>query len=334
MRFFAFLIGFVVFIDTLSIGNYVYAGNFLSEEEKTSIRDRIVSEQLKINNLYVKFNLIMTKDNGEPPRQQIYEWAMSGEKQYRKRYFSSPVGEPRNERFGLAVWDGQFLKAYDSLINNGSIRNKYDSKDPRQPKTSCPYTRQLGSLDEGLISEILTKTPLGDWNAEWVDNETKVVFRYKMPGYEREWTFDLEKSCIITKFVSIIKSFDGKIINADLKVTVSESQEVKPGIWLPTKSHTHAAYYFPDKTLIRDNDIIVEEIKANEPEIEELFHFEFPEGAQYYDYVIGQTIMMKPNKSLFQKFRWFWFALLIASLFVVVALHQGFASRRRKNSQK
>jgi len=336
MRFFAFLTGFVVFIYTLSIGNYVYAGNFLTEEEKTSIRDRIVSEQIKINNLYVKFNLIITKDNGEPPRQQIYEWAMSGEKRYRKGYFPTPVGELRSERFGLAVWDGQFLKAYDSLINNGSIRNKYDSKDPRQPKTSCPYTRQLGSLDEGLISEILTTTPLGNWEAEWMDNGTKAVFRYNMPGYEREWTFDLEKNCMITKYVSIIKSFDGKIINADLKVTVSESQEVRPGIWLPTKSNTHATYYFPDQTVIRDNDIIVEEIKANEPEIEELFHFEFPEGAQYYDYVIGQTIskQMKPNKSLFQKFGWFWFALLILSLFVVVALYYGSVSRRRKNSQK
>jgi hypothetical protein len=400
MRFFTFLIGFFVFIYTLSIGNYVYADNFLSEEEKTSIRDRIVSEQLKINNLYVKFNLIITKDNGEPPLQHMYEWAMSGEKQYRKRYFSTPVGEPLSERFGLAVWDGKFLKAYDSLINNGSIRNKYDSKDPRQPKTTCPYTRLLGSLDEGLISKMLTTTPLGNWKAEWMDNGTNVVFRYKIPGHEREWTFDLEKNCMITKYVSIIKSFDGKIAS-DLKVTVSESQEVKPGIWLPTKSNTHAVFYYPDQTMIRDNDIIVEEIKSNEPDIEESFHFEFPEGSQYYDYVIGQTIIpylsekglrqeldktiddiiemkdeeksinsippskpakitentklkekddfeivgliqeeigpnskqMKSTKSLFQQFRWFWFALLIASLFVVVALYRGFVLRRRNDAK-
>ena len=290
MRFFAFLTGFVVFIYTLSIGNYVYAGNFLNEEEKTSIRDRIVSEQIKINNLYVKFNLIITKDNGERPLQHIYEWAMSGEKQYRKRYFCTPVGEPLSERFGLAVWDGKFLKAYDSLINNGSIRNKYDSKDPRQPKTNCPYTRHLGSLNGGLISKMLTTTPLGNWEAEWMDNGTKVVFRYKMPGYEREWTFDLEKNCMITKFASIIKSLDDGKIASDLKVTVSEFQEVKPGIWLPTKSNTHAIFYTRDKTLVRDNDIVVDEIKVNEPEIEELFRFEFPEGAGYYDYIIGKSV--------------------------------------------
>lgn len=386
MRFFAFLIGFVVFIDTLSIGNYVYAGNFLSEEEKTSIRDRIVSEQLKINNLYVKFNVIVTKDNNEPPVKAIYEWAMSGEKRYRKNTFYRPTDEPPTERFGLAVWDGKFLKAYDSEINNGSLRNEHDPKNPDHPVTYSPYTRQLGTLTDGMLAEVLTKTKLEDWKAKWADNGKKVILNYDILGYSREWTIDLEKGCMISKYVSKIESYEGKIV-ADLTLTVSESKEVKSGIWLPTKSNTHGIFYNQDKTIVCDNDIIVEEIKVNEQEIEELFHFEFPDGAQYYDYVIGQTIIpyltekvlrqqldemtedimeikdeeksinnippskparitektkpkekddfeiagqTKPNKSSFQKLRWFCF-LLITSLFVVVVLYHGFVLKRRKN---
>jgi hypothetical protein len=336
MKCFVYLLGFLGSVCALSIGNPLYADNILSEVEKASVRDHIISQQLGIINLYVKFNLIITKDNGEPPVQGTYEWAMSGEKRYRKSTFYTPVGKPSSERFGIAVWDGKFLKAYDSLINNGSIRDKYDPTDPHQPKTSCPYTRQLGSLDEGLIAEILTKAKLEDWEAEWANNGKEVVFRYEIPGYTREWTFDLEKGYMINKFVSKIKSYEGKPVSdlSVLTMTVSEFKEVKPGIWLPTKSNTHAVYYLPDQTVICDNDIVVDEIKVNEPEIEKLFHFEFPKGAQYYDYVIGQTVIPylteKTLQNSLSKYLWFWLALPIAVLFIVIFLHLFFRRVKMK----
>jgi len=271
--------------------------NTLTIIEKNSIRNRIISEQAKINNLYVKFNVIVTKDNGEPPVKAIYEWAASGEKRYRKNTFYRPTNEPPTERYGLAVWDGKFLKAYDSEINNGSVRNSHDPKNPDHPVTHSPYTRQLGTLTDGNLSEVLTKIKLDAWKAEWTDKPKKVVLSFYTPGYDQEWTIDLEKSCMISKYTSKVKSHKGKVIS-NLILTVSESKEVKPGIWLPTKSNTRVIFYNKDKSIVDDNDIIVETIKINESEIEKLFHFKFPEGAQYYDYVIGKTI--KPKSKLKQ----------------------------------
>jgi len=288
MKHIVYVTGLLSIYCAISFVNSCHADNMLTLNEKTSLLDRIISQDSKIENLHVTFKVIVTK-NSEPPIQSIYEWAKSGEKSYRKHTFYQPVNEPPTERYGIAVWDGKYLKAYDSGFDNGSVRNVYNPNDPGSPVTITPYTRLLGSQSKGSLAEYLSRLELEDWDAKWRDSGKEVVLHHGNSSGYREWTLDLEKNCMVCKFDHLINYIENKS-GLNLKMTVLESEEMKLGIWLPTKSNIHSVIYRPDKLVI-DNDIVVEEIKVNELEIEKLFHFEFPEKSQYYDYIIDKAFI-------------------------------------------
>jgi len=282
-----YLTKFLVFTCIILFVNHVRANDSLTLSEKNSIREQIILEQSKIKNLHVKFTEKVTNNDGSPIVRSEYEWAKSDIKRFCKHTFYTPLNEPPSERYGLAVWDGQFLKSYDSEIDNGSIRNEHNDNNPKLPVTYSTYARQFGTLTNGTLSDILSKTQIDDWVMEWCSNGEKVTLSNNLPGWERRWTVDLSKGCMISEFISTAKLQDGKLAST-LTMTVEKSKEVKPGIWMPLESKHHAVFYSFNngkEDLVVDNDVIVEEIKMNEPAIEELFQFEFPEKTRYWDYI-------------------------------------------------
>lgn len=270
-----------------------YAGDALSEGERRGMRDLIVSEQGKMSSLFVKFRVI-TKTGDEEASEIPYEWAMSGVKRYRKRFWPGPVGGPVSTRWGLAVWDGKFKKAYDSALFNGSLRAE-DNPAANEPSTFSPYAQNLGHLTHGTISDIFAKVPLEDWDAQWSDDKSSVTFttehiEIRNSPLRHSWTFDTTKGCMISRYECLLKGTEGQWDPYQV-LTVLESKQVSPGIWLSMKSHVESIVRHPGEAVPVVADYIVDEIKVNDPSIEEVFHFEWPEKAQYYDFVIGATVI-------------------------------------------
>jgi len=276
----------------------------LSREEKSELRNLILEKHKQVSNLFVRYRRFEHLQNGEET--YVYgEWALSGEKRYRKLGYFVPVGQPPSKRYGITVWDGKSLKAYDSEINNGSIRAEYDPTNIEHPATHSDYTRQLGHPTRGTIAELFEKHALEDWEAYWITPGRKIVFRSndlhgtKDATYMDTWTFDLERGALITKYETATQE-DGES-KPLLTMTITEAKQVKPDIWLATKSHVNYIHRRPDKTRVLDSDLVVDEIKVNEPEIEEMFHFEFPPGSQYYDFIIGSSMVAGASDKMLEQ---------------------------------
>lgn len=217
---------------SISIGFAGSEMNMISSKEKKELYDLILDKHKQISNLSVRYTRFEHLENGEETY-VVGEWAMSGEKRYRKLGWSVPIGQPPSERYGVTVWDGKFLKAYDSLINNGSIRTEHDPANSRLPSTYSDYTRQLGIPDRGTIAELFVKHALEDWEAYWDTPGKTVVFRsddlYRKDGsLINAWTFDLERGALITRYERFKKEYGYP--NPHMTMTVTEAKQIKPGI--------------------------------------------------------------------------------------------------------
>ena len=276
----------------LAIGKSGYSETQLSSLEKKKYQELIISNHSQIKNLFVNFdNISMVDEKG--PMISSYDWAMSGDKRYRKFTYPTPKGSVPSERWGIAVWDGKVFKCYDSRLDNGGVSTHYSpADDVNQPPTYTPYSHVLGHLSKGTILELFATIGIDNWDAEICDDGKSVKFRTNVlfKGQADEWTFDLQKNYMISSYQSNIKiGNEEKLL---CKVNVLQSKEVKPGIWLPTKSHIRFNVFQAgtiEKQL--EKDIEVKNILVNDDSIDNMFHFEFPRGSQYYDYDLRATVL-------------------------------------------
>ena len=273
-----------------------FAAEVLSLTEKEVIRASLVEQHKRIENLLVKGEVVF-QHPGRKAEYVAFEWGVSGEKRYRKRWWPTDVGQPLPQRSGIAVWDGKLFKAYDSAVNNGSLRAKYDPMDNNQPRTFTDYTQLLGTLNKGSLVEFLTRMSLEDWEAEWLEEGKRVVLRSNLDrGAVRfnrhSWTLHLERGGLITRYQIDHRSKESDPYEPFVTIVISEAKEVLPGLWLPMRSRSYSEFQIPGRAKqVIDKELTVREITVNNPAIEDVFQFTFPDGALYYDHVIGSSMV-------------------------------------------
>jgi hypothetical protein len=278
----------------------------LSPSERAEVFSLLLDRDAKIHNLFMSMISTYTGNQG-PPTQDKLEWAMCGEKRYRKSWWTTPVGAPLSERWGTAVWDGKLLKAYDSATDNGSLRAEFDPLNQVDDTviTWHNYEHMLGSPQRGSLGHLIAATPEGKWVMEWGDADTRqsVILStqtLKNEYFERtryEWTVDIEKGGMITAAAWYVHPPPSEPTDEEwhkmVQHTATESREVKPGLWFVTK--VNALVRFTDETgpVIVDQHIEVNDIQVNQPEeaIRHLFEFEFPKGSMYYDFVLDSSVV-------------------------------------------
>ena len=216
------------------------------------------------------------------------EWAFSGEKKYKKFGFAADVNSPLNDRYGMGVWDGKFYKLYDSGTNGGSVRSKYDSKEPNNPfDFSSIYSRFFGTFEEGSISQLLKDNPIKQWCVEIIEPDSKICVSCNFSeNTTAKWHINFDKNCMVEKFEQASNNLATGQLLANLELVVSESKEIKPGIWLPMEAQESVTI----NGKIFKNHLEVEKLIINDPEIEKVFLFEFPKGSMYYDYILGKSV--------------------------------------------
>lgn len=272
----------------------------LSIEEKQQVYDLLRKQDGRINNLYVRFIRTNRETVSGDEEWCQYEWARSGEKRYRKRWWTSPIGEPLAERWGIAVWDGKLLKAYDSEIDNGSVRAEYDPMKDAQENTVVtytPYNQLTGHLYNGTLAEMLSRKKLEEWEAKWVESGRQVSIRFRPEGdRDHNWTVDLERGGLIVEYFPDPWGNTGADMKPKWKFTVVSADEVEPGLWLPTEAISYAL----GRNGLVDFSLKVEELKVNDPSIEDMFQFTFPEGSMYYDFVLNSSMYVNMQREVFE----------------------------------
>ena len=284
----------------------------LPDRAKESYRSFVIGMQEQITNVLVTFEI---QERATGSRQyhkyRQAQWARSGQKQFRKRWWASNVGEPPSERWGIAVWDGEYLKAYDSKIDNGSVRPEYDPQNPEHPPLWTSYNKVLGHLSRGSLAELLTNIPLENWQLEWAVPDKQVVFRTNHvdgdfnPSSRHSWTVDLDRGgmivCYEIEHRKMTEEGEWGEYEPYSKWEVEEGREVEPGIWLPVVAK---AVFQPSRPegegFTLEKKLVVSEIRVNSPEIDEMFHFEFPKGSLYYDYCLGSSMVAGVDLAAFK----------------------------------
>jgi hypothetical protein len=298
------LVSLVLFPLSSSLLGEQLVSAALSQSEKETIGQRIVSNGEKVKSLWVDFDRIATSTNNGVEKKTIqkYTWGFSGGKIYRKRSWPSEIGQPLSSRWGVAVWDGNVLKSYDSKSDNGSVRREYDPQNNKQPPTYSPYAQHLGHLTRGTLATLLRNIPSDKWSAEWVIPGKTVAFSCAAvegdtSGIRHTWVVDTQKGYAISEYRIEHLGPDGRWIPV-LSLVVAEFREIEPGVWLPVRSH---AKYTPMGGGVYEQDIVASNVEVNVPSIDERFHFTYPKGSQYYDFTLHATVIPNATEKAFQK---------------------------------
>ena len=138
---------------------------------------------------------------------------------------------------------------------------------------------------------------LEDWEAEWLEEGKRVVLRSNLDrGAVRfnrhSWTLHLERGGLITRYQIDHRSKESDPYEPFVTIVISEAKEVLPGLWLPMRSRSYSEFQIPGRAKqVIDKELTVREITVNNPAIEDVFQFTFPDGALYYDHVIGSSMV-------------------------------------------
>jgi len=285
----------VVLVGTVSVAR-ISVGQAISGDEFTRISDRIMGTQAQIQSLQMSCIRSSDKDGKTTIRKSLY--ARSGEKEYCKTFWPTTSGEPDSTRYSLALWNGKALISYESRAHNGTLHAQR-SKNPSDPQTYSDVCRYFGHLTEGSLQELLKRIPPEQWVATWTEpGKTLTVTCDAIPrvgSHERsEWLLEVSKGFMVSRYrISWQDPKDPSKYKQALEMNVTDSKEVLPGVWIPTRSHLE--YRPPDMGNGQSNvmivqDMRIDDVKVNDPTIEEAFTFTWPDGAQYYDYTLKCTV--------------------------------------------
>jgi hypothetical protein len=275
-------------------------GTALSADEFRTVRDRIIEQARRTKSLFVSFEVV--QGNSTRKNQYRCEWAYSGEKVYRKSWWPSPVGASPSKRWGIAVWDGKVLRGYDSQSDSGSVWGKNDP-DSDQPALYSEYSQLIGTYTDGTLAELVAKVPPDQWVARWSTVGTLVVLssnNIPVWGESQQYVFtvDLGKGALVTQMDIKLMDETGAF-KPIVSYKITDAREIEPGLWLPTKAAKHAELERPDSPNkeISDKELTVIDLKVNDPSTEALFDFRLPDGALYYDLILGKSMVAGAAKS-------------------------------------
>jgi hypothetical protein len=84
-----------------------------------------------------------------------------------------------------------------------------------------------------------------------------------------------------------------------LTLTNTKAEQVADRIWLPVESDLEGRFRDENDRMRHFHyHLVVDELRVNDPSIEELFEFEFPQGSMYYDHVLDSSIVVKQDVPL------------------------------------
>jgi hypothetical protein len=277
---------------------HISYGQAITGDEFDSIASQIIASQGKIQSLQMSCVGRVATDGGEMLTRKII-YARSGEKEYCKTFWPTKPGEPDSTRYHVALWDGQKLLSYESRAHNGAIRAQR-SANPTDPQTYSDVCRYFGHLTKGNLQELLRRVPAEQWSAAWVEpGKTLTLTCDTLPrvgSHERsEWVLDASKGFMVSRYRSLWQDpNDRNKYDQVLEMVVTADKEVLPGVWIPTQSHQEyktPAFRSDQGVTTVIKDLAITDMHVNDPTVEELFTFQWPKGAQYYDYTLKSTVI-------------------------------------------
>lgn len=267
-------------------------GEPIDAESRRTYRSLVLAQYGRVDSLYVRHREIA--EIGGRIETRVFEWAMSGERRYRKRFWS----DAPDARYGVAVYDGSRLLSYDSALGTGTSRSssQYDPAGTGQPETFSPYSRAVGHYTRGAIWEILGRTPLEDWVVRLgEDGKTLAFHTDAMDADSRHtWVLDMTRGYLITKYTqSFLTADKDETLPPFVLMETEDAREFDGGVWLPTRFHV--VVETGDRHGTVKATVIADEIRVNSRDTEKLFAFSWPKKAIYHDYVLNTTV--DPNAS-------------------------------------
>ena len=285
----------ICLVGTVSVAQTICAQT-ISGDGFARMSDSIAGMQAQIQSLQVSCVRTSAEDGKTTIRKSLY--ARSGEKEYCKTFWPTTPGEQDSTRYSLALWNGKALISYESRAHNGTLHAQR-SKNPSDPQTYSDVCRYFGHFTEGSLQDLLKRIPPEQWVATWAEpGKTLTLTCDAIPrvgSQERsEWLLDVSKGFMVSRYrISWQDPKDPARYKQSLEMNVTDSKEVLPGIWIPTKSHLE--YETPNMGNAQNGVLIVQDmrtddVKVNDPTIEEVFKFAWPKGSQYYDYTLRRTV--------------------------------------------
>jgi len=271
------------------------------DTDKKELLSQVAEAQRKIQSIHVTFCNRVRAENYTDVN--MWEWAMKGEKRYRKKRYGADIDTPEGKepRWGKCMWDGRLLRHYDSISDNGGIYTSY-SPYGRGANTYNPYCRHFGTLMGVTLLSLTENLSADDWQI--LHGETRRIVVLTTDDVDmtnghvvHEWHIDREHGGMICRYKVHLKTAAGLETVSDMRVL--EWRNMGNDIWLPSKSTTSQTLpkvwaNHPNKPphLPQENTLTLVDAEVNQASIDRFFaDFEWPRGCQYYDERLDATVI-------------------------------------------
>lgn len=283
----------MAFVLLLCMEQAISASVISDSAEKEAICNRIRQVQSEMRSVIVKSELV--REYGEGPERESEEWGYSGEKLFLRRQWPSKTGEPASDRFQIGIWDGKHYKLYDTQTQSGSVRDSYDLRGPDCVPflITSIYARFFGTFSEGSLTQLLDGMPPEAWRFERDESDSTICVSLDLGGVVDRWWLDPGKNYMVKRHEVTSVDRSTQEIRTRVVTEAVEAKEVKPGIWLPTRIRELGTYR--DRPTPTKTEVVVQEVKVNDPENERVFDWQFPKDGTFYDYTIGKAVV--PEKT-------------------------------------
>ena len=261
-----------------------------SGDTNKELLSKIAEAHRRIQSVHVIYSIRTTGQDYTDV--DVLEWAMKGEKRYRKKRYRVDLDAPEGseKRWGKCMWDGKLLRSYDSVSDNGAMRTEYNRS--KGAATYNAYCRHFGTLMGTTLLSLIERLSADDWDIVRDEEGQKVILatddvRQKDEVLVHRWEIDLNRGGMISRYQVDIKRDNGLQTVSDMRVL--EWRDMGNGIWLPSRSTTKTNV--PGKPVL-EGTVILSKAEVNDELIDRFFvDWDWPKGCQYYDETLDATVI-------------------------------------------
>ncbi len=261
-----------------------------SGDTNEELLSKIAEAHRRIQSVHVIYSIRTTGEDYTDV--DVFEWAMKGEKRYRKKRYRVDLDAPEGseKRWGKCMWDGKLLRYYDSVSDNGAILRRYNRF--KGAATFNAYCRHFGTLMGITLLSLIERLSADDWDIVRDEEGQKVILATDDVGHKDEiavhrWEIDLNRGGMISRYQVDIKRDNGLQTVSDMRVL--EWRDMGNGIWLPSRSTTKTNV--PGAPVL-EGTVILSKAEVNDELIDRFFvDWDWPKGCQYYDETLDATVI-------------------------------------------
>jgi hypothetical protein len=295
MRKLALLIVIFVIENTMASGT-------VGLDEKTALCNQVRQALERIRSLHIRYVMVCEYDG--VIEHSTEEWAFSGERLFLKQGWPTRSGDPPSNRDQIGVWDGKCYKLYDTLTQNGYLRKNYNPRSAKGVpfKIASIYTKFFGTYSEGTLLLLLDENPVEKWQVEILDFGSTIKLSLALGDgvLINTWHIDTTRGYMVQRHEVVARFRSKNEIRTNVVTEAVKAIEIQEGIWLPVRILETGKH--PDSSTPTKTQLAVQEIKVNDPEIEEVFSWQFPEGSTYYDYNIRAVVVQRYTKKRYIRY--------------------------------